>query len=393
MKNVNTLLYLGLNGFPSRDAGIQRQLQLSKAIINDKTRVLVINRKGVHSDKIIDEASIKISGIYEGVEYVYTSGTPKYNNNSILRNLLKLRGFVVELYLIIINRFFNNVSHALVKTDSLIQLKYYFFLSRILRFKLIFDYLEFRSSVKKRGSKEISDKKSFDFEFYKYVDYVIVISHYLANHVKKLAPGIPYIIIPPIIDFEKFKKNTFIPTESDYFLYCGSIAYADIMEFIIDAYQQSKARDKGVSLVIIATGDQERISMLQEHTKQNPLIKVLSYQPYEHLIGYYKSAKALLIPLTDNLQDRARFPFKVSEYTAAARPIISSDSGAMINYFQDGINALLAKTDDLSDFKSKLNFVLDNPEQAEKIGLKGHETGRLHFNYQSYSLEKWNNIF
>jgi len=105
---------------------------------------------------------------------------------------------------------------------------------------------------------------------------------------------------------------------------------------------------------------------------------------YDDLIGYYKNARALLIPLQENLQDKARFPFKISEYTAAARPIITSDSGAVVEFFKDGENALLAKTGRISDFSAKLNFILENPQKAEQIGMNGYALGQNYFNYKSY---------
>jgi glycosyltransferase involved in cell wall biosynthesis len=132
-------------------------------------------------------------------------------------------------------------------------------------------------------------------------------------------------------------------------------------------------------------GGAEKISKHRDSIKDDKTIKILSNLSYEVLISYYKNAKALLIPLQDNLQDKARFPFKISEYTAAARPIITSDSGAVIDYFQDGINALLAKTGDVNDFAEKLKFVLNNPQEAEKIATKSHELGQKLFNYKSYS--------
>jgi glycosyltransferase involved in cell wall biosynthesis len=380
-----TVLYLGLDGFPVRDAGIQRQLQICKALTADNTRVFVICRKGVHSEERIANENIQRSGTYEGIEYVYASGTPKYNENFIIRNCLKLYGGLVEFFLILSNKFINHVEFAIVKTDDLLELKYYFFLSRLLKIKIVFDYLEFRSSLESRSIKEYVDEKSFDFVFHRYVDSMIIISHFLTNHIKKIAPELPHLIIPPIIDFEKFEKNQFVPPINNYFLFCGSTTYIDIIKFIIGCYHQSKAEEHHIALVLVIIGDKQEIDNLKEQTKQNEGINILSYLPYEELIGYYKQAKALLIPLTDNLQDKARFPFKISEYTAAGRPIISSDSGAVINYFQNEVNALLAKTDDASDFTAKLNFIIDHPQQAEEIAAKGHETGLIHFNYKSYS--------
>ena len=49
----------------------------------------------------------------------------------------------------------------------------------------------------------------------------------------------------------------------------------------------------------------------------------------------YKNATAHLIPLSNSIQDTARFPNKISEYLASAKPIITTDVGEIKHYFKD----------------------------------------------------------
>ncbi len=366
-------------------AAIQRQIQISKAIANDDTRVLVINRKGAHAPATIAKENILVSGSFEGIDYAYASGTPKAPLNFIGRNLLKLVGFFGEFGIILYQRLFGNVICFMVSTSSLNRLIYFWCISRLLRVRLVCDYVEYMSSIDNRSMQTATPKKTFDTTFHKYTDSVIIISSFLEQHVKTLAPKLPYIIVPPIIDFEKFLKNDFSPLEPDYFLYCGSIAYRDVIEFIIEAYRQVNGHSHGVALNLIVNGSEKELTALRLSILADKSIKIISSLTYDRLIGYYKNARALLIPLQDNLQDRARFPFKISEYTAAARPIVTSDSGAVVDYFQDGVNALLAKTGDVNDFADKLRYILNHPEKAEQIGIQGHAIGQKHFNYKRYT--------
>jgi glycosyltransferase involved in cell wall biosynthesis len=386
VKKKHTIAYLGQNGFPFGMAAIQRQLQIAKAIVNEHTDVLVISRKGTHSPRRIHEEGITTSGTFEGVAYVYASGTPLYPNNFLVRNFLKIFGVLGELAILLRCYLTKGLTGVVVCTSKLPMLRYLWFLTRILRIKLIYDYVEFFSSLADRSIKEVTDKKGFDMEFFKYADAFIVISTYLANHLRAHTTK-PFVVVPPIIDFEKFTRVDTTQPESEYFLYCGSVDYKDVIEFIIAAYYKTDAQSKNVRLVLIIYGDKKEISEIQRSVERDSSIKILSGLSYETLIGYYKNAKALLIPLQDNLQDRARFPFKISEYTAAGRPIVTSDSGAIVEYFQHEKNALLARTGDLSDFAAKLNFVLHNPQKSTEIGLNGNLLGRQHFNYKSYRAQ------
>ena len=366
-------------------AAIQRQLQLARAMNADNTRVLVINRKGVHPPEVVKVEKIKTSGVYEGIEYIYASGTPVYPSNFLLRNSLKIIGKIGELLIVLYNLIFHDVQCLVINSLSLSELRYYYILSRIMRVQLVYDYVEFVSSLDDRTMKTSTGRQTFDDLFFKYTDSLIIISHFLEDHIRKAAPGLPYVIIPPIMDFEKFAAIENTPAETDYFLYCGSAHYLDVIEFIIEAYQKSHSSEQGVSLILVINGSPEELDTLKTSVRNNTHIKILSMLAYEALIGYYKNAKALLIPMQDNLQDKARFPFKISEYTAAARPIVTSNSGAVVDYFTDGVNALMAQTGDADDFATRLDFIVTNPEIAGQIGRKGYELGLKYFNYKSYS--------
>lgn len=385
MKKSNTVLYIGPKGFPFGSAEVQRQLQVAKAILDDDTRVLVINKKGIHTRSILNKENIKWSGTFEGIDYLYTSGTALYPPNFIIRNFLKFIGSLNELVTILYQAATGKLACIIICTSSLRRLQYLWFLTRITKTKLVYDYVEYFSSLEDRSLKDPSTKKSFDTLFFNYTDALIIISTYLAQHVNSLRANKPYVIVPPIIDFEKFDKINNKPDEPDYFLYCGSVQYADVILFIIDAYRKSMGAKQGVALILVVSGPAEIIAKFKLLTKPDKTIKICSGLSYEDLIGYYKNARALLIPLQNNLQDKARFPFKISEYTAAARPIISSDSGAVIDYFKDGESALLAKTGDLEDFTSKLNYVIEHREEVEQIAQNSHALGQRYFNYKSYS--------
>ena len=384
MKKIKTILYLGLKGFPFGTAEVQRQLQISKALLTTETRVLVVNQKGTHSSNTIKKEKISTTGSYEGVDYIYTSGTPLYPRNFIVRNLLKVVGWLNQLFLVLYYAMTRQLTCVIVCTSSLSKLKYFWYLTRIANTRLVYDYVEYFSSLTDRSMKAPGNKNTFDTTFFRYTDALIIISSYLEQHVNKMKSNRPYVIIPPMIDFEKFDKIQNKPKETDYFLYCGSVQYVDVIQFIMEAYRQSDGDNRGVSLILIVNGPSQIIAKLKDSIREDKSIQILSGLSYDDLIGYYKNARALLIPLQENLQDKARFPFKISEYTAAARPIITSDSGAVVEFFKDGENALLAKTGRISDFSAKLNFILENPQKAEQIGMNGYALGQNYFNYKSY---------
>ena len=120
-------------------------------------------------------------------------------------------------------------------------------------------------------------------------------------------------------------------------------------------------------------------------------VNVLSSLPYDELIGFYKSALALLIPMSNNLQDQGRFPFKICEYLASGRPIITSNSHLINEYFIDRETALIANLNDVNSFKEHINVILKNEKLACEIGKKAYQMGKNDFDFNVYSskIHSW----
>jgi glycosyltransferase involved in cell wall biosynthesis len=377
-----SIIYLGSNGFPLGMAQMQRQLNISKALLQAGFKVTVCCRKGVSIKQTIKENVVQRKGIFEGVFYVYTSLTPYYHENGFIRNLLKIIGFFGEILFIVKSRIIDNVRYLLINTLSLNQLKYYYILSKLLNLTIIYDYVEFIGSL----SSQRNINKKFDNYFMRYCHKIIYISDFLKNNIIRIDKSIPLLKIPPITDFHNFNAvevNALL--QKPYFLFCGSAAYLDVIKFIIDSYICTST--KRIELLIISSGLSSQVDELDEYISQkDKQIKRISDISYQQLISYYKNSKALLIPLRENnLQDHARFPHKISEYTAAGVPIITNNSHEINNYFTDMDNALIAKSYCEREFAKKMDFVCNHPIESINIGQCGRKIGNKYFNYKNYS--------
>jgi hypothetical protein len=78
--------------FPLGQAQVQRQLLMAKAIILEGFDVTVLCRYGIHRES----NGISNEGFFEGVHYVYCSGTSIRPDGIFRRNFLKLKGLFNE---------------------------------------------------------------------------------------------------------------------------------------------------------------------------------------------------------------------------------------------------------------------------------------------------------
>jgi glycosyltransferase involved in cell wall biosynthesis len=111
------------------------------------------------------------------------------------------------------------------------------------------------------------------------------------------------------------------------------------------------------------------------------LIVNLGYVDRRRLLELYGEAAALLVPLFDDPRSRARFPTKIGEYLASARPVVTTSVGEVERYLHDGQTAFVAQTGDVQAFAAKLVAVLDDPAAAAAIGAAGRRLAEERFQY------------
>lgn len=385
------VLFTGSNGFPYGSAVIQRQMQLANSLLESGYKVNVINRRGVHSKLVTNREKILTNGEYFNIRYIHCSIIPYKSKFFIKRNIFKVLGLINEFFIIGYYRLFKNSKFLFNNSISINQLKYYYFLTKVFKMELVYDYVEMVYSLRKRDMKTMElAKNSFDNQFFNYVDKVITISDFLDIHVRKVAPIITRIKIPPIIDFTFFDEVKPKIDAGSFFLFCGSAAYMDIIVFIIKSYHKSKSIQNDYSLKLIINGTVNEINFVRKHIKKSKLqneVEVLSNLAYSDLISFYKAARALLIPMKDNLQDQARFPFKICEYVASNRPIVTSNVPLINEFFENNKTALIANVDDSDEFANKLNRIIEIPLWANEIGQNAYDMGKHTFNFKTYSKE------
>ena len=115
-------------------------------------------------------------------------------------------------------------------------------------------------------------------------------------------------------------------------------------------------------------------------------LRVMTDLAYNDLINLYKNSEALIIPMRDTDQDKARFPHKISEYCASGRPIITNKIGEIGNYF-NAENAFLCTGYNVDEYASAMLKVVSDPELADRVAAKSYKTGMEVFNYKTYQKQ------
>lgn len=382
------VVYLGETGFPHGFGAIQKLIMISRSLIDEGATVTVINRKGSFSPD--QPVELAIEGVFEAIQYVYTSGSIYKPQSFLTRNIAKLKGIISEFQYLIKLKKAQNLDAAIISCHHFGQTLLYRLYGYLFKIPLAYNHVELASAIVHRKG---FFTKINDYLFEQYLipsmDGAFPISEVLVEDFRKVAPKKKQLKIPILCEFEKFDIQV-SPPERDYFLYCGALDYRELLDFILKAYDLLPEHNPVDLHFVLGGGTPEDLADLQQHVqsfKKGNQVKIFHNVRHADIPKHYKPAKALLIPLRPTLQDAARFPHKIGEYLASGNPMISTNYGEVAHYFTDQENALIADVYEVEPFAAKMQFVLDHPKTAKKIGQKGLTFGRKAFSYSSYGAQ------
>lgn len=368
------ILFCGKSGYPSfNNASINRYASIAKAL-SFENEIIFINRIPLLEKKYYQENKFKVINV---------SAHACRPKNFLKRNFIKLFSPIFEFFAIWKLNKENKIEWVNVYTDYFGLCLFYFILSKLFKFKTILHYVEIRSEFKNQNLFLRMNHYLYDNYSMYLFDRYIPISRFLDEHLKKKNEKARTLIIPPICDFDYFKNIT-ISNEfnEDYFLYCGSTAYSEVVFFIINSFKKVK-KEKPTKLYLVLNGTlSDELQVLLDKNKEN--IKVFSNLDYVKLIGLYKNALALLIPLRNTPQDEARFPQKICEYLASEKIIISTNYGEVKHYFKDLKNALIAEEYNELLYAKKIEWLISNIQDLKILENAAYKTGKDYFDINAY---------
>lgn len=382
------IVHLGISGFPHNVtlAPIQKSYLIYKGLVEAGAEVLYINTipQATPSDQYNDDSR----GSLDGIQYVYTSGTPYRSESFVARNWTKLKGALLEIPLLLSLVRRNKIDVAILYTSHFSVLLYYRAWSKLLRFPLVMNYVEYRSAFDTNRTIQRLSWYLTDRFAPRLVDGILPISEFLINHVKKQAPETPYLKVPALCDFSRYEGLDYSHGETRYLLYCGSAAYFEVANFIIASFELLQAPDVNLHLIINGwPHQQEKIYQRINQSTRKSSIKTFSNVSNEDYAQLLFRSEGLLIPLRPTVQDTARFPNKVGEYVASGNPMVTTSVGEISHYFEDQVTAFIAETYREEDFARKMQYLVDHPDESKRVGAAARQLGHREFDYRHNGLK------
>jgi phosphatidylinositol alpha-1,6-mannosyltransferase len=95
-------------------------------------------------------------------------------------------------------------------------------------------------------------------------------------------------------------------------------------------------------------------------------------QPFNKMLDYLSACDVLVLPLSDTITNRGRWPSKVNEYVAVGRPTVACDVGDVAGLLRDNDIGLLVRPD-AAEFAARIDELLSDPARATAMGDRARD--------------------
>jgi glycosyltransferase involved in cell wall biosynthesis len=229
---------------------------------------------------------------------------------------------------------------------------------------------------------------NFNFRYLNKIAYkLIVFSYYLKNEYLNMGVTENNIIVQPNLTDFKYWLTPLKEVRYD-FGYSGAPYLKDGLFDLFQAISLLNKRQIKVTLLVIgdATFGESLIPPLKIECEKLGIAEQVTFTGLVESSAvkiYLSECRILAITRPSTVQTKAGFPTKLGEYYATGRPVLATNFGDMPRYFIDGEDIIMAQCGDPESIAKKITWILQNPEELEKITRKGYEKAQKLLEYRS----------
>lgn len=376
--------------FPHGMAGTNRVRLLARGMVEAGAEAHVICMQASDRPPAIENRQIR--GEWHGVTFEYTCGTTARNSSFLMRRAIEVRGWLTGmLRLVQLHRADRLDCVYLWFTCQRAQWRRVVFvgLLRLLQIPIFMELNERPWAL--RDDQTCVEKLVSPLAG---MHGAVSISSYLTRWARAEAarrrPRPKIIEVPILVDMAEQPELHAPPNRDPIVVFAGAPAYDETIDFILRAMEHVWPRFPACRLVITGARPSDPAAAAlarwvgERQISGGDRVRLAGYLTRNELLRLYQEARALLIPLFDDVRSKARFPTKTAEYMASGRPIVTTGVGEMARLFTDGENAFICPVVDAEEYGLRICAVLADEDLAAGVGAAGREYARTHFAYGAH---------
>ncbi|HET8938537.1 MAG TPA: glycosyltransferase family 4 protein [Polyangiales bacterium] len=172
-----------------------------------------------------------------------------------------------------------------------------------------------------------------------------------------------------------------LPLAAPIACFVGFVQYD--LELVVRAFAVVHAQLPAARLVLVGPPHKAARELVQQLGLADAVIDV-GAQPFAAVESYLGAADVLLMPMSDNLMNRARGPIKLGDYMAAGRPIVANPVGDMVDIFQADDIGVLAP-DAPEAYGGAITQLLSDPARSQRLGANARRAAEKRYAWSRYA--------
>jgi glycosyltransferase involved in cell wall biosynthesis len=166
-----------------------------------------------------------------------------------------------------------------------------------------------------------------------------------------------------------------IPLEGPVACFVGWVQYD--LELAIRAFAIARASIPAARLLLVGPWNREADRLI-EALGLSAAVADFGPRPFAEIPNFLGAADLLLLPMSDNLMNRARGPIKLGDYLAAGRAIVANPVGDLVDVFERDDVGLLAGETPVS-YGAAIAELLADGERCTRSGRRAREVAEQRY--------------
>lgn len=212
----------------------------------------------------------------------------------------------------------------------------------------------------------------------------IAVSIYIKKTLLQISnQKIEFAVIPMGVDINKFYYSNKKSKEIKYdIIFIGRLEEKKGIKILLDSIYKLYKKGLLTNTLIIGSGTLEiPLKKIVKNYKLENIVTFAGALSHKQIIQKMSLSKIFVLPSINLTYDSEGLPTVLLEAMSSGLPIITTDAGGITDIALDGYNSIIVKQNDAKMLSEKIEYLLTNPIELEKIKLNARKSA------EEYSYE------